>query len=79
MGTVTDVNGDAVIGATVALKDLTSNDPRSVATSENGFFKFDHVKPGGPYEVIVSANGFDDWTSPAITLGPGEFRLLEKI
>lgn len=78
LGTVTDVNGDPVIGATV---DLTGpdSDRRTVETPENGFFEFDAVKPGIPYRVGVSATGFAEWTSAPITLNPGEFKLLDTV
>jgi Carboxypeptidase regulatory-like domain len=79
MGTVTDVNGDAVTSATVVLTDPDSVDRRTAVTAENGFFQFDDVKPGVPYQIIVSAPGFAEWTSPAITLDPGQFQLLGGI
>jgi Carboxypeptidase regulatory-like domain len=79
MGTVTDVRGDAVVGATVVIAGPEKVDRRTVVTNENGFFEFDHVKPGGPYQIIVTAAGFVDWTSPLITLAPGQFELLGDI
>jgi hypothetical protein len=78
-GTVTDMNGDTVTGATVALLGSDPLDRRTVVTGESGFFVFDDVKPGVPYEVIVTANGFADWASPSITLHAGEFQLLTDI
>ena len=79
MGTVIDVNGDAVTGATVLLTGSDPNDHRAVVTAENGFFEFDAVKPGIPYQVSVSADGFAEWTSPTITLDSGQFRLLGDV
>ncbi len=79
MGTVTDVNGGAVIGATVVLKDPDTIGSRSIVTPENGFFRFEDVKPGEQYEINISADGFADWTSPALTLAPGQFELLGGI
>ena len=78
-GTVTDMNGDAVTGATVALTGADPFDRRTVVVGESGFFAFDDVKPGVPYQVIITANGFADWTSPSMTLGVGEFKLLTDI
>jgi Carboxypeptidase regulatory-like domain len=79
MGTVTDVNGDAVTGARVVLTGPDSVDRRTVVTAENGFFELDNVKPGVPYQIIVSADGFAEGRPPAITLDPGEFKLLGGI
>jgi len=36
MGTVTDVNGDAIPNATVVLKEVESNAPRTILTTKNG-------------------------------------------
>ena len=79
IGTVTDVRGDAVAGAAVVLTGPQSTQGKTTVTSENGSFEFDGVEPGGPYKVAISANGFADWTSVAITLQPGEVNLLGGI
>lgn len=79
MGTVVDVNGDAIAGATVALSGPEAAESRTVATGETGYFEFDEVKPGVPERVNISADGFADWTSPDITLAPGEFKSLGGI
>jgi hypothetical protein len=78
IGTVTDTNGDTVPGATVVLKS-SEQDRRTVVTQENGSFEFHDVKPGIPYQIGVSANQFADWTSPAITLEPGQFKIVTGI
>lgn len=79
MGTVIDVKGDGVEAATVVLAGPDSTDRRTALTGENGFFEFDNVKPGVPYKIVVSAIGFAEWTSPAITLDPGQFKALGGI
>jgi hypothetical protein len=79
MGTVTDVNGDAVVGATVFIAGTDPIDCRKVATDENGFFQFEAVKPGIPYEATVSATGFAQWASSSIIIDPGQFKLLDAI
>lgn len=78
MGTVIDVNGDGVVGATVVLAGSDS-DSRTVVTGENGFFQIDAVKPATSYQLTVSAPGFADWKSSAITLDPGQSKLLDTI
>jgi len=79
MGTVVDVNGDAIAGATVVLGGPDSTDRHIVVTGENGFFEFDDVNPGVANRLVISATGFANWTSPAITLTSGEFKSLGGI
>jgi hypothetical protein len=79
IGTVTDENGDTIPDATVVLSGADANDRRTLVTPENGFFELDDIKPGIPYQVSVSANGFANWTSPEITLDPGQFKILTDI
>ena len=68
IGTVTDVNGDGVIGATVVFDGPSSSDRRTVVTNESGFFKLNNLNPGTPYRLAVNATGFADWTSPDVIL-----------
>jgi hypothetical protein len=79
VGTVTDANNDTVPGATVVLKGPGPNDQRTLLTPDNGFFQFRDVKPGIPYVISVSAEGFADWISPAITLEPGQFKIVTAV
>ncbi len=78
MGTVTDVNGDIVPGATVVLVGPEAADRRSLQTQESGFFQFDNVTPGVPYRIDVNAQGFAG-SSSAITIAPGEVKILGEI
>jgi hypothetical protein len=79
IGTVTDVNGDTVGNAAVVLKRPDSHDGQTVVTSQNGFFEFQEVTPGLPYQITISANDFEPWISPLITLNPGQFKILPPI
>jgi hypothetical protein len=79
VGTVTDVNGDPVPNATVALETPESNDRRTLVTPESGFFEFTDVEPATPYEIKVSAKDFADWTSPTVTIDPGQFKIVTGI
>jgi hypothetical protein len=79
MGTVTDVNGDAIPNATVVLNAVATGDPRTIVTTGNGMFEFHDVTPSIPYELSISAKGFADWTSPAITLELGQFKIVTGI
>ena len=79
VGTVTDINGDPVPNAEVVLQRRGQDDRVTIVTPENGYIEFRSLKPGIPYQISVRAKGFEDWTSPAITLGPGEFKILTGI
>jgi len=76
VGTVTDINDDTVAGATVVLEGPVQTDPRTVVTNGNGFFEFKDVEPGTTYHVTASAQGFANWTSPAVILKPGQYEIL---
>src|SRR5947207_15334011 len=68
-GTVTDVNGGVVPGATVSIEGTNASDRRSQAANDNGFFEFKNVAAGGAYRVTVEAGGFEPWFSEPVTLG----------
>jgi hypothetical protein len=76
VGTVTDITDDTIAGATVVLEGPVQTDPRTVATNGNGFFEFKDVEPGTTYHVTASAQGFANWTSPAVILKPGQYEIL---
>jgi hypothetical protein len=77
VGTVTDVNDDPILGADVVLEGPALTDRRTAMTDENGFFEIRDAESGLPYHVNVSSLGFRDWTSPAFTLEPGQYKILD--
>jgi Carboxypeptidase regulatory-like domain len=77
VGTVVDVNDDTVPGATVALEGPAVRGPRTVISKSNGFFEFKGLEPGTTYHVTISAQGFATWTSPDVTLKPGQYVILK--
>ena len=79
MGTVTDVNGDAIPNATVVLKEVEGNAPLTIVTTVNGMFEFHDVTPGITYQLGVSAKDFAGWTSTPITLNPDQFKIVSGI
>jgi len=79
IGTVIDVNGGIVPGATVVLEGPSPDDDPSVVANDNGFFQLDHLNPGVPYHVTVSASGFANWTAPEVILRPGQYFELTGI
>ena len=74
-GTVTDLNGDALSGATVVLQAPALKTPLKLQSDENGFFDFKQLEPG-TYRVTITAQDFGDWTSPDIALAPGQYMIL---
>ncbi|WP_353072911.1 carboxypeptidase-like regulatory domain-containing protein [Tunturiibacter gelidiferens] len=79
IGTVTDVNDATVPGATVVLEGPSLTASQRVKTGDDGFFKLEHLDPGTPYHVTVSASGFADWSSPEVILRPGQYMDLTGI
>jgi hypothetical protein len=77
-GTVTDVYGDVVQGATVVLGDAAS-ERQTVISNGTGAFQFDHLKPGTPYHITVEAKGFESWKSPTVILNPGQYFYVQDI
>jgi hypothetical protein len=78
MGTVTDVNGEPVPGATVTLQGAVPGQRRTATTNGDGFFEIDDILSGIPFHVTVSAEGFAKWKS-SVTLQPGEPDILTDI
>src|SRR5246127_433341 len=75
VGTVVDVNNDAIPGATVVLEAPALQTPRTVVSNDNGLFEFHEVAPQ-TYHIRISAQGFADWTSSDVALKPGQYVIL---
>jgi hypothetical protein len=75
-GTVIDNNQGIVPGARVELDGPTPADMQMVMANDNGGFTFANLKPGVPYRLNVSAEGFVGWTSPAMVLDPGQYKIV---
>jgi len=75
VGTVVDLNDDAVPGATVILEGSALKNPHTVLSNDKGFFEFNDLDPT-TYRVEISAPGFASWTSPPVTLNPGQYLIL---
>jgi hypothetical protein len=75
-GTVVDSNNGIVPGAQIVLEGPLPADRQTVVANDNGGFAFNNLKPGVPYHVTISANGFVSWTSPAMVLDPGQYKIL---
>jgi hypothetical protein len=78
-GTVTDVYGDIIPGATVSLDDSASGEHRETVANDNAGFAFEGLRGNVPYRVSIRVEGFSNWTSPAIVLASGQHVLLSDI
>ena len=47
-----------------------------MVSNNNGFFVFNELEPATPYHVTISTPGFANWTSPDVTLQPGQYVIL---
>ena len=78
-GTVTDAEQAVIPGAQVTLDGPGVNMPRSAVADESGSFTFAGLQPGGPFYVTISGNGLVPWTSPTLTLAPGQVFFLSGV
>lgn len=74
VGTVVDVNDDAIPGATVVLESPTLQTRPTVVSNDNGLFEFHDVEPQ-TYHVKITAPGFADWASDVV-VKPGQYVIL---
>ncbi|MDR3735220.1 MAG: carboxypeptidase-like regulatory domain-containing protein [Acidobacteriaceae bacterium] len=78
-GTVLDVNGTPVAGASVVLDGPSPADRRTAAANADGFFLLGNLSPDTPYRATISQTDFSTWTSQTITLKPGQYFTLSGI
>lgn len=72
IGTVTDVNGDVVPGAAIIVDGPVPSDERKVVANEDGSFTLNNLRSAVSLHITVAASGFKEWTSPSVTLAPGQ-------
>ena len=72
IGTVVDVEDNVIPSAAVLLDGPKRSDHLEIKTGGDGFFTVNNLRPFTTYHVTVTANGFADWTSQAISLKPGQ-------
>jgi hypothetical protein len=78
-GSATDAAHEIVPGATVTLQGPALTTPRTLEADDNGAFAFQNLNPGGPYYISITVRGFVPWTSPALTLQPGQVLFLSGV
>jgi hypothetical protein len=79
IGAVTDTDDAVIPGATVTVDGPTPEDHYASTSTGDGSFVIDHLRPSVSYHVMVVAQGFTSWTSPAVTLSPGQQRDLTNV
>jgi Carboxypeptidase regulatory-like domain len=76
-GTVVDNSNDPVAGATVVLQ-APGGYHVTAFTKDDGSFDFPNVNPGSVYQVIITAEGFANWSS-SLSVEPGQEKTLGEV
>jgi len=74
-GLITDPSGAGIPNATVAIKNVETEEVRSVPTNGDGFYSAPNLLPG-KYEVTITAQGFDKVVQKGVTLTVGAEQAL---
>lgn len=77
-GTVADVSGAVVPGATVSLRNESSGDLRKTVSNGSGYFTFAAVPPA-TYTIRVESSGFVAWEAKSVILTAGDMRTVSGI
>src|SRR6266436_3380996 len=76
IGIVRDMSGAGIPGATIALRNLTTNQARTVTSKGDGSYRA--TAPAvGDYEVKAQASGFAPYFNPRVTLALGRLTALD--
>jgi hypothetical protein len=78
-GTVEDVNGALVPGATAIIDGPNVAESYAVVADSGGVFALHDVPTAVSLHIKVHAEGFKDWVSPTITLSPGQIYEIADI
>src|SRR5438309_2505358 len=76
MGVVRDATGAGIPGATIALRNLTTNQTRNVTSEADGSYRAAALAVGD-YEVKAQGNGFAPYFNPKVTLALGRSTALD--
>src|SRR4029079_7088282 len=69
-GSVTDPNGAAVRGATVAVTSPNLISPQTGTTDDNGRYKILNLPPGA-YKVVIEGSGFGKYEKEGVAVNLG--------
>ncbi len=67
-GTVRGQDGETIAAATITINDMRTGNSRTLIANGNGGFRADNLVTGGPYNVVVSATGFESQTFEDVTI-----------
>src|SRR5437870_2515333 len=76
IGSVYDTAGAIISGASITLRNLTTNQRRTLASDADGSYRIAAL-PVGDYEVRVKATGFAPYLNPKVTLPLGRSTSLD--
>lgn len=70
-GTVVDQNGAAIAGASITIVHQPTGTASTLSTSSGGNFFQSGLRPGGPYSITVTADGYEGGTLEGLSFAPG--------
>jgi hypothetical protein len=76
-GTVTDVTGAEIPGATATVLNTGTGIKTAVVADKNGYFIFPQLQIGGPYTVTIAATGFENFVVTGLTLNVNDNKEIE--
>ncbi len=71
-GTVTDSDGNVLVGATVVVKHIPTGATKTLTTNSEGNYQARGLRVGGPYVVSVSSDGYASGKQEDVYLTLGE-------
>jgi hypothetical protein len=77
LGKVVDPSDDPIPGASVVLQG-PAGDRLTGVTKDDGTFELHDAASGTAYQITVSADGFEDWSS-SVTVEPGQDKTLTDV
>ncbi len=71
-GRITDQGGTAMIGVTVVAVHTPSGTTFGTVTNEDGYYRLEHLRVGGPYTITATYTGFGDVAIEGVDVRLGE-------
>ncbi|MDZ7739158.1 MAG: carboxypeptidase regulatory-like domain-containing protein [Bacteroidales bacterium] len=71
-GKITEDNGEALPGATVVVVHEPTGTQNGTTSDNTGYFNLPNLTVGGPYTIIVSFVGYEDYVSEDVHLNLGQ-------
>ncbi|WP_029905066.1 TonB-dependent receptor [Prevotella sp. 10(H)] len=78
-GTITDKQGETVIGATVQVKNESTGFVSNTSTNENGEYTFKQLPLGSPYTVSVTYIGYGNQRKTGFKLNQGDMLRVDFV